>query len=170
MSSSNMPLPLVDGFETVSVAPRKIRLQYKPIPEHSQEEEEDMQKMWCFDVCYAPTGDNSADKWIPTYCFTMTEFLPQDYEMMSWFTSTNVRCFFSRSILCTRMIMDEDKEEIIGDVSLFNDAIRRTVGGKREVVKTLTTEKERVAALKEFFGISLTAEQEAGISSEVSLG
>jgi arylamine N-acetyltransferase len=141
-----MPLPLVDGYETVSVAPRRIRLQYKPIAEHAQDEDEDIQKMWCLDVCHHPKEDAGENKWIPTYCFTMTEFLPQGYEVMSWFTSTNARCFFSRCIMCTKMIMDEETEEIIGDLSLFNDWIWRAVKGSHEVVKTLTTEKERVAA------------------------
>lgn len=165
-----MPLPLKDGFGTISIAPRRIRLQHRIIAEHAQEDEKDAQKLWCFDVCHHPKDNADENTWIPTYCFTTTEFLPQDYEMMSWFTSTSPRCFFIRSILCTKMIMDEETEEIVGDYSLFNDNVRKTVGGKREVVRELKTEQDRLDALEEIFGVRFTQEQKDGITPEMRLG
>ncbi|KAH7399184.1 arylamine N-acetyltransferase 1 [Phaeosphaeria sp. MPI-PUGE-AT-0046c] len=162
----NLSYPLEDGFETTSVAPRRIRLQRRAIAEsygtHSNE-------MWCYDVCYNPVQD-AENKWTPVYCFTETEFLPQDYEIMSWFTSTNPRSFFTKYVTSTRMLKDDAGEEIIGSVTLFEGGIKQSIGLDRKVVKECTTEDERIAALKEIFDIDLTNDERNGISPELRLG
>ncbi|EMC97767.1 hypothetical protein BAUCODRAFT_66508 [Baudoinia panamericana UAMH 10762] len=161
----NTPYPLRDGYETVSLSPRRIRLQWRSIPEHAAGRYEDAQKLWCYDVCYHPSEtDPSSNIWTPTYCFTETEFLPQDYEMMSWFTSTHPKSFFTKSLLCTRMLMADRIEELVGDLTMFNDRVAKTVEGKRAVVRELKTEQERIDCLKEMFGINLTSEEKSGIT------
>lgn len=97
------------------------------------------------------------------------EFLPQDYEMMSWFTSTNKRSFFTYSVLCTKMLQDEEKEQIVGDISLYMNVIRRTVRGERTVVRECKTEKERADALAELFDVHLTEEEEKSIQGDVKI-
>lgn len=167
-----IPYPLKDGLEMVSVAPRKIRLQYRTIPEHASLDESQAQKLWCYDVCHkpaSPTSSSVEDKWIPTYAFTETEFLPQDYEMMSWFTSTSKKSFFTYCVLTTKLLMDEGGENIVGDRTLFGNGIRETIGGKREVVRDLKTEQERIEALEQLFRIQLTDEERAGISKDMSV-
>jgi arylamine N-acetyltransferase len=162
----NLPYPLRDGFEITSIVPRKIRLQSRAIAEsygnHSNE-------LWCYDVCYNPTAD-AESVWLPVYCFTKTEFLPQDYEIMSWYTSTHKNSFFTKYVTSTRMLMDESSEMIVGNVTLFGSNIKETVGGKRHVVKDCTTEDERIDGLREIFGIVLTEEEKEGISADLSLG
>ncbi|EOA88150.1 hypothetical protein ACJQWK_01562 [Exserohilum turcicum] len=162
----NIPFPLEHGFQTTSVAPRLIRLQRRAIPESYATSSNEL---WCYDVCYAPsaTGDN---KWTPVYCFTETEFLPQDYEIMSWFTSTNPRSFFTKYVTSTRMLMDDAGDKIIGNITLFEGGIKKSIGLDRTTVKECTTEDERVAALKDIFDIDLTDEERNGISSELCLG
>ena len=165
----NIPYPLQDGYETVSIAPRKIRLQWRSIPEHGALREDDAQKLWCYDVCYSPKSPDSSsedDKWTPTYCFTETEFLPQDYEMMSWFTSTSPRSFFTYSVLCTKMVIDKEGESIVGDQTLFGNGVRKTIGGQRENVAEFKTEEERVKGLKELFDVDLTADERDGITDK----
>jgi arylamine N-acetyltransferase len=162
----NMPYPLREGFETTSIAPRKIRVQSRAIAEsygtHSN-------KLWCFDVCYDPV-DTSEDVWVPVYCFTETEFLPQDYEIMSWYTSTHKNSFFTQYVTSTKMVMDEARERIVGNVTLFGGDIKESIGSDRRVVKTCTAEDERVDALEVFFGIVLTDEQRKGIPVDSQLG
>lgn len=165
----NMPYPLRDGFETVSISPRKIRLQVRSIAESYARNPSNAPKMWCYDVCYDPTG-GADDKWVPVYCFTETEFLPQDYETMSWFTSTHPSSFFTRYVTCTKMIMDEAKERIVGNNTLFVGTVRESVGSSRKVVRECTTEDERVQVLKEIFDVSLTEEERNGISKDLKLG
>jgi arylamine N-acetyltransferase len=162
----NLPYPLRDGFETTSIAPRKIRIQWRAIPEsygtHSN-------KLWCYDVCYNPVED-ADNTWVPVYCFTETEFLPQDYEIMSWYTSKHPNSFFTKHVTSTKMIMDEAGEAIIGNVTLFDGNIKESIGSKREVIKDCKTERERVDALREFFGIELMEEQRKGIPACRQLG
>lgn len=158
----NLPYPLRDGFETTSIAPRRIRLQSRAIAEsygyHSNE-------LWCFDVCYSP-GAEEGDVWTPVYCFTETEFLPQDYEMMSWFTSTHKRSFFTKHVTSTKMVMGEAGKNIVGNVTLFEDTFRETIGANKKVVRQCKTEEERVEALKEFFDIELSEEEKEGIPAD----
>jgi arylamine N-acetyltransferase len=132
--------------------------------------EEDAPKLWCYDVCNNPSDDAAEEKWTPSYCFTEMEFLPQDYEMMSWFTSTSPKSFFTRDILCTKMLMDEASEKIVGDITLFNNGVRKTVGGKRETLAELKTEQDRIDALKNIFHIDFTEEEKTGIAPETALG
>lgn len=160
--------PLEDGWEGIAVPPRKIRLQLRAIPE-SYGQGEDTPKLWCFDQCLVP-DEPGKDKWIPTYCFTETEFLPQDYEMMSFFTSNNPSVFFTYCIICTKLLLDEEKQELVGDVTLFNNAVRKTVGGKREPPTELKSEEERVQALRETFKVELTEEERNGIPEDKRLG
>ncbi|CZS94792.1 related to arylamine N-acetyltransferase [Rhynchosporium agropyri] len=168
----NLPFPLQDGFETVSIAPRLIRLQLRPLSETyaaSYANSPGPPKLWCLDVCYDP-GEGDEKDWTPVYCFTETEFLPQDYEMMSWFTSTNPRSFFTKYIICTKLLMDEEKEVIVGNITLFKDTVRETIGAEKKVIKECKTEEERVNALAEIFNVHLTEEQKDGIPDERRLG
>ena len=169
----NMPFPLEDGFECESIAPRRIRLQWRSIPEHAAEREEDAQKLWCFDVCFTPPEDGEEKVWIPTYCFTETEFLPQDYEIMSWYTSTHEKSFFTKVVITMKMLMDEEGEKIIGDITMAGPHIRKTIGGmlggQKETLRDLKTEEDRILALKEIFGVELTEEEKQGIEPELRL-
>ena len=166
----NIPYPLQDGWEQVSIAPRKIRLQLRPIPESYASATNGAQppKLWCYDICNKP-GAEGGDNWIPTYCFSETEFLPQDYEMMSWFTSTNKKVFFTYSVLCSKMLLDEAEENIVGNIMLFNDGVTKNIGANREVLRELKTEQDRVDALRELFGVELTEEEKGGVTTELRL-
>ena len=164
----NMPYPLRDGFESISIAPRKIRLQQRSIAESYAKSPSNAPKMWCYDACYDPTG-SADDKWVLVYCFTETEFLPQDYETMSWFTSTHPSSFFTKYVTCTKMIMDEAKEKIVGNNTLFVGTVRESIGSDRKVVRECTTEDERVQALKEIFDVTLTDKERNGISKDLKL-
>ncbi|KAK5113769.1 hypothetical protein LTR62_003153 [Meristemomyces frigidus] len=169
----NLPVPLEDGFECESIAPRRVRLQRRVIPEHASDmvDESEAQKMWCYDACFSPSDDPQV--WTPVYCFTETEFLPQDYEMMSWFTSTHPSSFFTKLVLCMKMEMDEAGEKIVGDISLLRDRVRRShgpmVGGRKDVLRVLETEEDRAQALRELFGLELTEEERQGIRPENAL-
>lgn len=167
----NLPMPLRDGFETTSIAPRLLRLQLRSIAESYATKfvySTGQPKMWCFDVCYNPVEDAKME-WVPVYCFTETEFLPQDYEVMSWFTSTNPRSFFTRYVTCTKMLMDEDGEKIVGNITLFKETVRETIGANRKVIKQCETENERLQALAEIFNVHLTDEEKKSIPDDRKL-
>jgi arylamine N-acetyltransferase len=166
-----IPYPLEDGQELVSIEPRKIRLQKRPIPESHASPTNGVNPpdLWCYDVCLKPPKDGEAERWIPHYCFTETEFLPQDYEMMSWFTSTNKKCFFTYTVVVMRMLLDDKEEKIIGNLTLVNDNVTKNIGAEREVVRELKTEQDRIDALKELFAIELTEEEKKGLEGDLKL-
>ena len=165
----NILYPLEDGHETTAIAPRRIRLQKRSIPEHSASSTQEAQELWCYDQCLKPDQPGKENVFIPTYCFTETEFLPQDYEMMSFFTSHNPRSFFVHDVLCTRILVDEASEKVIGDITLFNNGVRKTVGGSRETLAELKTEQDRVDALRDILGVQLTEEERDSIAPETRL-
>ena len=172
----NVVYKLEDGMEMESIAPRRIRLQRRAIAESyaTTSEVDEEQKLWCYDVCPKPHLDPRT--WIPAYAFTLTEFLPQDYEMMSYFTSSHPACFFTYSLVCMKMLLgrgedgEEGEEKIVGDVTLYNDGVRKNVGAEREVLRELRTEGERVEALRETLGVELTGEEREGLRWDLRLG
>ncbi|KAJ1334955.1 N-hydroxyarylamine O-acetyltransferase [Microdochium nivale] len=181
----NCVYPLRDGFEAVSVAPRRIRLQHRPIPESyasGAPAGAPPPKLWCYDVCHKPAAAPADNEWTPVYCFTEVEFLPQDYEMMSWFTSTHPRSFFTRYVTCSKMLMgpvpvgdgdaagERSGEAIVGNITLFKDAVRETIGSTRRIVKECKTEAERVQVLADLFGVHLTEAEKEGIPAARRLG
>lgn len=166
----NIVYPLQDGFETIATPPRRIRLQKRRIPESYARTEADAPKLWCYDECRKPDVPEGERVWTPAYCFTETEFLPQDYEMMSFFTSTSPKSIFTSNLLCTKLLLDEKKENIVGDVTLFNDRIRKTVNGKHELSEELKTEKERIQVLGDMLDVHLKEEEIDSISPERRLG
>lgn len=160
----NIIYPLEDDYETTAISPRRIRLQKRSIPEHSAGGTQEAQKFWCYDQCLKPDQPDKENVWIATYCFTETEFLPQDYEMMSFFTSHHPRSFFVHDVLCTRILIDQASQKVIGDITLFNNSVRKTQGGVREILAELKTEEERISALRDLLGVELTEEEKTSIA------
>jgi len=62
-----------------------------------------------------------------------------------------------------KMLLDEEKDDITGIVVLTDKIVKRRVQDKSEILAECTTEEQRVAALKEHFGIVLSREEQAGI-------
>ncbi len=105
-------------------------------------------------------------EWNSFYAFPETEFLPADFEVMSYFTSqsTGETNFQTRTVLIVRFLRGEKEEEgIVGKVMLVNAEVKRNDGGKTKLVMTCKTEEERVKALKEHFGIELAEEDINGV-------
>ena len=65
--------------------------------------------------------------------------------------------------------MDDARENIIGNVTLFDATIQKSTGSDRQVIRECSTENERVVALKELFDIDLTDEEKEGMSTNLRL-
>ena len=105
-------------------------------------------------------------EWQPVYCFTELEFLPADYEIMSFWTSQSRKSFFTYNIVAVKMILGG--EEVVGTLILEGGDVKRRVKGKTEHLRTCRTEEERVRALEEVFGLRLTDEERRGIGGMVT--
>lgn len=152
------PLLLEEETARGRLGPGQMRLVRSKIEEQTDAE----QRLWVYQIRHSPDGE-----WEPTYCFTETEFLPQDYEMMNFWTSQNRCSLFTYSILMAKMIMEDGR--LIGAVTMRDGEVkkRRVENGVVES-KTCKSENERLQVLKEWFGIRLTQEEERGIRGTVT--
>lgn len=158
-AASTAPLPLVDGLEVVQVEPQTLRLRYTNIPDGTSRR----MKMWVFEVRHAP-----GKPFWPVYCFNAeVEFLPADYRVMNYYTSTSRTSFFTYRLLVTRVVMGRDGR-VEALYVLDDKEVKKRVNGVAERVLTCKSEEDRVEALKEYFGIELTDVEKASISGMVS--
>ncbi|KAL8726830.1 MAG: hypothetical protein Q9166_006446 [cf. Caloplaca sp. 2 TL-2023] len=138
------PLILEEGRVHERVAPSEMRLVLSSIPEHT----DSGQRLWLYQTRSTPS-----DEWQAQYCFTETEYLPQDYEIMNYWTSTSRKSIFTQSILMAKMLMDEKTGKITGNVTMFDAEAKQKMGNEVVKSRTCKSEKERVEVLREWFGL-----------------
>jgi hypothetical protein len=66
------------------------------------------------------------------------------------------------------MILDTEKQHIVGDVTLFERTLVKRIHGKVEVEIECRSEQQRVDLLWTWFGIILTNSEQKAIVSTVS--
>ena len=155
-SGPTFPTPLIPDYTAVNIAPQAIRLLHMPVAEFSNQSI----LMWCYQYCNKP--DDNDPVWIPAYCFCEMEWLPPDFAVINHYITTHPSSFWLRVIVAMNKIMD-DREMIVGEVSLVGTSIKRRVAGKSQVLATSESEKQRTEALKEYLGITLTTPEQNGI-------
>ena len=157
------PLPLLNSLETGNTYPgigaQQLRLIHDSIANTTNRNPS--QKLWIFQRRHSP-----ADDWLTAYCFTELEFLPKDYAMMNYNTSTSRTVFFTYAIIVVKMIMEA--EEVVGQVILSGGEIKRRIKGVTEHLVTCKGEGERIEALERWFGVKLTGEERRGIAGTVT--
>jgi arylamine N-acetyltransferase len=120
------------------------------------------QWVWVFE-----TRNTHTNEWSPGYCFTEVEWLPQDFHAMNLQLSADPTSWTTYTVLLTKLLVKED--EIEGMLTMFNTFVQRRVGGgEAELLAIVTSEAERVEALKNYFGIVLSEEQISGITGRVT--
>ncbi|KAJ5776772.1 Arylamine N-acetyltransferase [Penicillium odoratum] len=154
----HQPVPLIHEFETHNVGDQSIRLIYGPITQHTS----NGQFLWQYEIC------NAGGAWIPAYCFTETEFLPEDFTIINYYMSTSPDSWFVHNVLCVRMILDDEGEKVIGDLTLFDDTLKRRMGATSEVLQFFASEEERVAALEKYFHIPISKAERESIRQTTS--
>ncbi|KAJ9625545.1 hypothetical protein H2203_004302 [Taxawa tesnikishii (nom. ined.)] len=127
----------------LNVAPEQmVRLLHASIPDVTDPE----QKFWVYEK-----QNTSQEEFWPQYCFTLTEFLPSDYKVMNHYTSTSKMSWFTWSVVCVKMLLAENHESIVGEITLFDGSIKRGV-----------------QALEEYLGIRLSEAEKNGIKGTVA--
>jgi arylamine N-acetyltransferase len=158
-TAPSQPLLLEDNNTIEGIGASKCRVRWDTIPQYTDPD----CKLWI----YEQNNDEKSD-FIPTYCFSELEFLPQDYEIMKNGTSFNRKSWFTYRIVCVRTILANDTEDVVGCVMLVNNSLKRRVMGKTEQLGTFKNENERIEALKEWFGIEMNEEDRLGIKGMVT--
>lgn len=117
------------------------------------------QQVWIYQIRYTPDSD-----WLPHYSFSEVEFLPQDFGVMNYYTSNGHTSWFTQTVVCSRVIMDEETGMLPrGLYVLIGKEVKRRIQGKSEVVATLKSEEDRVAALGKWFGLQFQDDEVEGI-------
>lgn len=106
--------------------------------------------------------------WAPNYSFGLTEFLPQDFEVMNYATSIRRTSWFTSDIICLKMILDDEKDDIIGALILSGSTLKRRKYGDSETLAECVSEDQRAAVLKDHFGINLSRRERDGIRGLVT--
>lgn len=160
------PMPLIHDHPVVNVAPQMARVRWGTIDDctSSRSANGPGQELWIFEK-----RDAETKPWVPVYCFTETEFLPKDFEVMNLSTSTSKSSWFTYQIVCVLYLMDEEKKEIVGNVTLFNDVVKKRIGANSEVVMQCKSEKDRVHALDKYFNVGLSPAETTGIKDTVAM-
>lgn len=120
-------------------------------------------KVWIFQIRYNPDSN-----WVPQICFSDIEFLPQDFEVMNFSVSQSRTSWFTKTFICTRMILNIDGTEVKGQCVMTGQEVKQRVRGQTEILETLRTEEDRVKALAKYFDIHLRGEEIQGILGMVS--
>lgn len=157
-NGATAPLQLVENEVQKRIEPGEMRLIQSKIAEQTDAN----QRLWIYQIRHTPDSD-----WEPTYCFTETEFLPQDYELMNFWTSQNRRSFFTYSILMAMMLISEDSK-LVGAVTMKDAEAKMRIGGEVVETRVCKSEQQRLQVFKEWFGIHLTPEEERAIRGTVT--
>ena len=153
----NFPIRLTSDEPSVTIASSSVRLLHSSIGDNTCKD----QLLWCYQFRH---GEDRP--WIDGYSFTETEFLPQDFQMMSFFTSTSKTSWFTYRILCLKHLIEDGK--LVGEIRLYENEVRRRVRGESELLATLTTEDERVQALEKYLNVKLSEPEVLGIQGMVT--
>ena len=144
-----------------SIAPRRVRLVREYLPEATSRYKG--HECWQLQQCY-----NDDRPWISIYAFSDVEFIPADFVVMNWYINTHPRSWFTHKIMVGKMLLSEDGQEIVGDLTLYEKALRKRVRGRIELDVAFQSEEERILLLQEHFDIQLDAHERRSIHGTMS--
>jgi len=110
--------------------------------------------------------------WRPVYRFALSaELLAEDYRARMLDVAMREEGPHRKNVIVLQYFVDRrgaDGEEELGRLVLYQNVVKKYRGDASEVVAVLGSEQERVAALKEYFGIKITAEELENIRRRAS--
>ncbi|KAK7702731.1 hypothetical protein SLS57_011230 [Botryosphaeria dothidea] len=159
------PMPLVKHHITQNLGPQEIRFDYASI-DNATNTCIQRPKVWIYQYRNAPE-----QPWNSFCCFTETEFVHNDFEVMNFYTSKAPDSFQTVTPFVVKFLHrggEDGTVEIYGKLMLVGGDVKENLGGKTRVIQSCASESERMKALKQWFGMSFTEEEQAGIKGRVS--
>lgn len=156
-----VPMPL-DRSGTVQkhIQPASARLQWRNIAGNTDPN----QRLWVYEY-----RRNDESDWETKYSYSELEFQPQDYAVMSYYTSTSKHTFFTQIVVVDKKILGDDGE-LEGKMSLAAASLKWNMKGEKTKEIEFKSEGERLEALEKYFGMKFRdVEREgiAGLPSEI---
>ncbi|KAE8452228.1 hypothetical protein EG329_001695 [Mollisiaceae sp. DMI_Dod_QoI] len=99
----------------------------------------------------------------------MTEFYPKDFEIMNFAVCRRETSFWTYTIICMKMILDEEVDDITGIVALEGGRLKKRIHSKSETLAECVHESERVEVLEKHFGVTLSSTEQMGIMGTVTM-
>lgn len=153
------PIEVKDGQIIQNVPSAEGRLVYQNVAPFTDQN----QRLWIFQ-----TRIDKESPWMATFCFSELEFIPEDFEVMNFKTSSSRASWFTYRLVLNHVILDQETDEPIGAMTLVGGEVKRRLHGTSEVVEVCNNETERVRALKQWFDIDLREEEIRGIRGMAS--
>ncbi|TEB30744.1 cysteine proteinase [Coprinellus micaceus] len=169
------PIPLVQGDESITqgIGPAEWhRLDKKPMPGSAlatslDESSQPGQDLWALHIYTGKREDLAGQgegQWRQMYAFSELEFFPVDAVDGSFVVEKSTEGFFAMNICAVKVFSEEASasQESGGCLSsprlyrkvLFGNEVKKYSGdGQVEVLRTFNTERERLEALREVFGV-----------------
>ncbi|KAI9807018.1 MAG: hypothetical protein M1825_005735 [Sarcosagium campestre] len=185
------PLPLLSEAETASTEPQtQWSTSYRLIWRHIPQLTDPNQRVWIYEyrrggvVVVVDGGEEDKEgkeeeeeesdslktrqgEWEPAYCFTELEFLPGDYGVMNFSTSSALAgSWFTTAVVCVRFILEDDV--VTGKAVVWRDRFTLTKRGVVEEAVVMRSEAQRVELLEKWFGVVLTPDERGAIRGMVS--
>ncbi|KAI0125689.1 hypothetical protein BJ170DRAFT_632123 [Xylariales sp. AK1849] len=161
------PIPLISGHIHQNIGTQQVRLVRDWIPTQIHRTEE--AKLWIYQY------RNAKDReWNSFYAFPELEFMAADWEVVNLWTGSSDRSWQTSTVLMIKFLRrtkengEDGEQEIYGKRMLVNGIVKENLGGKTQVIADCKTETERIAAMDQYFGLILTAEEVRGIRGWVS--
>lgn len=150
-----------DAGDTTStqIAPAEMRLVWKNVDGNTDPD----QRLWV----YQHRISNEL-AWLDMYCFTEVEFMPQDYDIMNYYTSTHPKSWFTQKVICAKMVTSSPQSSELIGVRILQSDVKLRVNGNTESQQQFSNEEDRIGALDRDFGIVLSKTEREGIKGLVS--
>lgn len=168
------PIPLMEGSTIRNMGSQDARLIRDFIPGQISRNPE--HKMWQYQTCNGET-----EPWRTFYSFSdSVEWLPPDFGVVNCFTGVSLDSSAVTTMCMVKFLRKpttncEDaraarsqQQEIFGKRMLVNEIVKENMGGKTRVIKVCQSEEERVAALRDWFGVILTDEERLAIKGHMT--
>lgn len=142
LNAFTQPHPLESGVVLPGVELRETRLLWDTI-----EPTDTNQHYWILQW-----RDIGSEQWTTNYCFTETEFLPDDYEIINYYTYLSSKSWFTQVIVLSKFTQLEEQGPLVASLVMLDGEVKRRIGIKDEgTIETCGTESERLAALRKLF-------------------
>lgn len=158
---ATQPLPLLEDRVMHNMGTQEVRLIKDHIP--AQVDRRSYTKMWIYQY-----RNSAVQAWNSFYAFYEVEFSAEDFGVMNWYTGHSPESPQVSGLLVIKFLRrqkedGEGESEVFGKRMLVDGVVKENLGGKTSIVETCASEKDRIAALGKWFGISLTEREISGI-------
>ncbi|KFY45023.1 hypothetical protein V495_03165 [Pseudogymnoascus sp. VKM F-4514 (FW-929)] len=155
------PLPLQSGNPRAGLPGQQLKLEKKKLSQHT----DPGQTVWVYSHSMEPGN------WQEIYHFPDVEIFPADFEVLNHYAIT--KSLWSEVVVAQRFLLSEDidldeSKKLSGTVLLIRDQLKFQFGQKKELVRRIETEVERISTLEKDFGISLTQDECRAIKGFIS--